>query len=105
MHVCSISRALDDQAHVNICWEFHLFLLYILLNLVRHVLKNVSFCLVSFQFCIELGQELVEFIAVVGPAVEMETEVFVEARNGCELVGKLLQLKVQRNFNLEQHLA
>ena len=80
-------------------------MLDILLDLVRHVLKNVSFGLVSFQFCMELGQELVEFITVVGPIVEMETEVFVETRNGRELVGKLLQLKVQRNLNLEQHLA
>ena len=53
----------------------------------------------------ELGQELIEFIAVVGPIVEMETEVFVETRDGREIVGKLLQLKVQRNLNLEQHLA
>lgn len=80
-------------------------MLDILLDLVRHVLKNVSFGLVSFQFCMELGQELVEFITVVGPIVEMETEVFVETRNGRELVGKLLQLKVQRNLNLKQHLA
>ena len=80
-------------------------MLDILLDLVRHVLKNVSFGLVSFQFCMELGQELVEFITVVGPIVEMETEVFVETRNGRELVGKFLQLKVQRNLNLEQHLA
>ena len=80
-------------------------MLDILLDLVRHVLKNVSFGLVSFQFSIKLGQELVEFITVVGPIVEMETEVFVETRNGRELVGKLLQLKVQRNLNLEQHLA
>ena len=69
-------------------------MLDILLDLVRHVLKNVSFGLVSFQFCIKLGQELVEFITVVGPIVEMETEVFVKTRNGREIVGKLLQLKV-----------
>ena len=80
-------------------------MLDILLDLVRHVLKNVSFGLVSFQFCIKLGQELVEFITVVGPIVEMETEVFVETRNGRELVGKFLQLKVQRNLNLKQHFA
>ena len=53
----------------------------------------------------EPSQELVELVAVRGPPVEMETEVFVEVRNGCELVGQLLQLKVQRNFNLEHHLA
>ena len=69
-------------------------MLDILLDLVRHILKNVSFGLVSFKFCMELGQELVEFITVVGPIVEMETEVFVETRNGREIVGKLLQLKV-----------
>ena len=80
-------------------------MLDILLDLVRHILKNVSFGLVSFKFCMELGQELVEFITVVGPIVEMETEVFVETRNGREIVGKLLQLKVQRNLNLKQHLA
>ena len=53
----------------------------------------------------EPSQELVELVAVRGPPVEMETEVFVETRDGREIVGKLLQLKVQRNLNLEQHLA
>ena len=58
----------------------------------------------------EPSQELVELVAVRGPPVEMETEVFatlvtLEARDGREFVGKLLKRKVQRNLGLEDDLA